>query len=107
MGYAQAKGRLRRAIAKVAATGTAPAAIVREVFGDEDGRARTWPRACCGPWARQTGRAAQSLLTDTNSGPSGQVQPVPGTDISKDHSIASTWGGCACYGIDHFGHFAG
>ena len=32
MGYAQAKGRLRRAIAKVAATGTAPAAIVQEGF---------------------------------------------------------------------------
>jgi hypothetical protein len=34
MGYAQATARLRRAITKVAATGTAPVAIVREVFGD-------------------------------------------------------------------------
>jgi hypothetical protein len=34
MSYAQGEERLRRAITKVAATGTAPAAIVREVFGD-------------------------------------------------------------------------
>ena len=34
MGYAQATARLRCAITKVAATGTAPVAIVREVFGD-------------------------------------------------------------------------
>ena len=34
MGYAQATVQLRRAITKVAATGTAPAGIVREVFGD-------------------------------------------------------------------------
>ena len=33
IGYAQAMARLRRAITKVAATGTAPRAIVREVFG--------------------------------------------------------------------------
>jgi hypothetical protein len=32
MGYAQAKAQLRRAITKVAATGSAPVAIVREVF---------------------------------------------------------------------------
>ena len=32
MGYAQATARLRRTIAKVAATGAAPVAIVREVF---------------------------------------------------------------------------
>ena len=41
MGYAQAKARLRRAITGVAATGTAPVAIVREVFGggrDASGR---------------------------------------------------------------------
>jgi hypothetical protein len=34
MGYAQATARLRRAITKVAATGTASMAIVREVFSD-------------------------------------------------------------------------
>jgi hypothetical protein len=34
MGYAQVQARLRRAITKVAATGTPPTAIVREVFGD-------------------------------------------------------------------------
>jgi hypothetical protein len=34
MGYAQAPARLRRAIAKVATSGTATAAFVREVFGD-------------------------------------------------------------------------
>jgi hypothetical protein len=34
MGYGQATARLRRAITKVAATGIAPMAIVREVFGD-------------------------------------------------------------------------
>ena len=34
MSYAQATARLRRSIAKVAATGTAPVAIVQEVFGD-------------------------------------------------------------------------
>ena len=34
MSYAQAMARLRRAITKVTATGTAPVAIVRKVFGD-------------------------------------------------------------------------
>jgi hypothetical protein len=34
MNYGQATGRLRRAMMKVAATGAAPVAIVREVFGD-------------------------------------------------------------------------
>jgi hypothetical protein len=34
MGYEHATARLRRTIVKVAATGTAPVAIVREVFGD-------------------------------------------------------------------------
>jgi hypothetical protein len=34
MSYAQATARLRRAITKVAATGSAPGAIVREVCGD-------------------------------------------------------------------------
>ena len=33
MGYAQAMARLRRAMIKVATTGTAPVAILREVFG--------------------------------------------------------------------------
>jgi hypothetical protein len=36
MSYAQATARLRRAITKVAAPGTASTAIVREVFGDAD-----------------------------------------------------------------------
>jgi hypothetical protein len=40
MGCAQAKARLRRTITKVAATGAAPVAILREVFGAEDGRDR-------------------------------------------------------------------
>jgi hypothetical protein len=34
MGYEQATPRLRRAITKAGATGAAPVAIVREVFGD-------------------------------------------------------------------------
>jgi hypothetical protein len=34
MGYAQAKERLRGAMVKVAATGSVPVTIVREVFGD-------------------------------------------------------------------------
>jgi hypothetical protein len=35
IGYAQAMARLRCAITKVAVTGAVPAAIVREVFGDQ------------------------------------------------------------------------
>ena len=38
MRYAQATARLRRAINKVAANGTAPVAIVREVFGNAQHR---------------------------------------------------------------------
>jgi hypothetical protein len=65
MGYAQATARLRRAMTKVTATGTAPVAILREVFGAEDGRDRTRYRAkglAAAPGARQTGRVAQCPL---------------------------------------------
>jgi hypothetical protein len=52
MGYAQAMARLRRAITKVAATGIAPVAIVRELFGDVAQKSAFDSRCRAATWMR-------------------------------------------------------
>ena len=82
MGYAQATARLRCAITKVAATGTAPLVIVREVFGDVSPQSASppivavSPRPCEGSGRRQETTLAQAAAS--NLGAAESEAKLPG-----------------------------